>query len=143
MNGERDALRLGGRALAFEAGADHVGHVDRHDLERLVVGLDAGQHQHVEDQVMQPVGLFFDAGQESLTRFRVGVGAVAERFGIRLDRTERSLELMRNIGHEIAADRFEPAKLGRVVDHEHHAGARLARQRLHVNIDVQLLLPAR
>ena len=102
-----------------------------------MIGLDAGQHEHIEDQVVQSVGLFFDAAEESLVRFGVHGGRAAERFGVRLDRAERRFEFVRDVGDEVAANGFEAAEFGRVVNDEHDAGARLAGQRLDVDINME------
>ncbi len=135
-----NAFRFGRATLAFQTSAGDFRHVDRRYFEGLNVRLDASQHQHVDDQMMQPVGLFFDAAQKALCNF--GISAVLERFGISLDRAERRFEFVRDVRHKIAADRFEAAELRRIVKHEHHTRTRLPRQRLHVDIDVQLLCAA-
>ena len=73
--------------------------------------------------------------EKLLRRLGVVHRAVAERFGVGLDRAERRLQLVRHVGDEVAAERFQPAQLGRVVHHQHDARARLAGQRLHVDVD--------
>ena len=56
--------------------------------------------------------------------------AVAQqRLGVARDRGERRLELVRDVGHEVPADRLEPAHLGEVVQHQHGAAGRAAAAR--------------
>ena len=48
-------------------------------------------------------------------------GAVEQRFDEALDRRDRRLQLVRDVGHEVAADVLQPAKIGHVVEHDHGA----------------------
>ena len=48
-------------------------------------------------------------------------GAVEQGFDEALDRGDRRLELVRDVGHEVAADVFQAAKVGHVVEHDHGA----------------------
>ena len=55
-------------------------HVD--DLESFFAGFDAGDLQHVQNQLMQPLGLLLDAGDEGQIVLGVVDRAEAERFRV-------------------------------------------------------------
>ena len=52
---------------------------------------------------------------------RVVGGAVEQRLDETLDRRDRRLELVRDVGHEVAAHRLEALEAGHVVEHDHRA----------------------
>ena len=54
---------------------------------------------------------------------RIADRAVEQRFHESLDRGDRRLQLVRDVGHEIAADVLQAAKIGDVVQHHHGADA--------------------
>ncbi len=59
---------------------------------------------------------------EAAAVFRIVHGAAEERFRESLNSRERRLELVRDIGDEIAADSFQAAQLGDVMQHEDGSG---------------------
>ena len=101
--------------------------------------LDPRQRQHVENQVVQPIRLLHDPLDKRDAGLAVVECPVAERFRVRLDRAQRRLELVRNVGHEVASQRFEPPQLGRFVHHDHDARTRIARQRRRLNRHAHLI----
>ena len=125
--------------MVRETLVDHLLNRHRHDLEHLLSRLDPREQQHVENQVVQSIGLLLDALDKLDARLAIVERAVAERFGVGLDRAERRLQLVRDVGHEVAAQRFQPPQLGRIVHHEHDARARIARQRRRLNRDAHLV----
>ncbi len=83
--------------------------------------LDLRQAQQIFDDRVQAVGLLGHDPQEPLGVDRVVHGAVEQRFDKALDRRDRRLQLVRDVGHEVAADVFQLAKVGDVVEHDHRA----------------------
>ncbi len=65
-------LGLGSGPVPVQAIADGIGQRHGAHIQRRGAGLDPGQAEQVEDQVVQPVGLLVDLGQEAVTRGRVG-----------------------------------------------------------------------
>ena len=96
---------------------DGVGHdeVDQHRLARRgLLGLDARQVEQVVDDAAHPEGLVVDAAGEALGHLRVGLGH--ERLGQQAERAHRRLQLVADVGDEVAADLLEPAALRDVLD---------------------------
>ena len=94
-----------------------VGHdqVDQHRLAwRRLLGLDAGEVEQVVDDAADPEGLVVDAAGQPLGH--VGVGLGDQCLGQQAQGAHRRLELVADVGHEVAADLFEPASLGDVLD---------------------------
>ena len=74
-----------------------------------MVGLDLGQLQQVGDDAGEAIRLP-EQRLEKLPRIGSIVrGAEEQGFGIGADDAHRRAKLMRDVGHEIAADRFEAA----------------------------------
>ena len=96
---------------------DGVGHdqVDQHRLaRRRLLGLDARQVEQVVDDAAHPEGLVVDAPGQALGHLGIGLGD--ERLGQQAERAHRRLELVADVGHEVAADLLEPAALRDVLD---------------------------
>ena len=73
-------------------------------------------------RVSRSLSVLHPAG-EPLDRLRV-VGGVAHRLGEQPDRADRGLELVADVGDEVAADRLDPALAGAVLDEgQHQPGA--------------------
>ena len=97
-------------------------------LEEFLAGLQPGEAEQVEDQLVQPVGLLVDPLQEpALTvsswraqSSRVSAYALIEASG--------RLQLVRGVGDEVLPHPFEPAEVGHVVEDEHGPGGRRAGQ---------------
>ena len=90
---------------------------DVHDLvlERLV-DLDAGQFEQVVDRASDTERLGEDAlGQPSDD---IGVVLVEQRLGEQAQRPDGCLQLVADVGDEVAADGFEPSPFGHVVDED-------------------------
>ncbi len=51
-------------------------------------------------------------------------GIVQQRFGVALDGGERRAQLVRDVGHEVAANLVGALEVGDVVHHEHRAAPR-------------------
>ena len=77
---------------------------------------------------MQPVGLLGDLLQEAAAVLGVVDGAVEQRLDAGLDDRQRRLQLVRDVGDELLPQPFQAAQLGGVVQHEHGAARRRARQ---------------
>ena len=113
MQDDLDAalVRRGPHAL------DGVGHhqVDEHRLARRgLLGLDARQVEQVVDDAADPEGLVVDAPGQALGHLGVGLGH--EGLGQQPQRAHRRLELVADVGHEVAPDLLEPPGLGDVLD---------------------------
>jgi hypothetical protein len=85
--------------------------------------------------------------QEPLGGGRIGGGAVLQRLHEAADGRERRAQLVRRVGHEVAAHLVQPPPLGDVVEREHRAvrralvaGERHARERVDAAQVVQLRL---
>ncbi len=101
---------------------DGVGHdqVDQDGLAgRCLLGLDARQVEQVVDDAADPEGLVVDAPGQALRHFGIGLGD--ERLGQQPEGAHGRLELVADVGHEIAADLLEPAPLRDVLDERDHA----------------------
>ena len=95
---------------------DGVGHdqVDQHRLAgRRLLGLDAREVEQVVDDAADPEGLVVDAPGQALGHLGVGLGD--QGLGQQAERAHRRLELVADVGHEVAADLLEPAALGDVL----------------------------
>ena len=57
LGDELDSLGVGGRPMIRKALVDHFLNRHRHDLEHLLRRLDPRERQHVENQMVQPIGL--------------------------------------------------------------------------------------
>ena len=107
------------RSALVSTARDHV--VDRHRDRRLerVVALQPGQLDDLLHQPGEPVALGQHPAGEPLDRLRV-VGGVVDRLGQQPDRADRGLELVADVGDEVAADRLDPALAGAVLDQRQH-----------------------
>ena len=79
-----------------------------------LAALEPGQVDQLADQPAEPVGLVRDAAGEALHGLRV-VGGVLDRLGEEGQRADRGLQLVPDVGHEVAADRLDAAGLGHVL----------------------------
>ena len=94
--------------------------VDQHRLAgRGLLGLDARQVEQVVDDAAHPEGLVVDAPGQALGHLGVGLGH--EGLGQQAQRAHRRLELVADVGHEVAPDLLEPPALGDVLDERDHA----------------------
>ncbi len=93
---------------------------------------DAGEVEQVVDQPLHALGVGQHGGQEPGAD--IGRRIVLQQgFGVAAHHGERRLELVRDVGDEIAPDGLEPLERGHFVGHEHRAaaGERPARQQDH------------
>src|SRR5262249_13529401 len=74
----------------------------RAQVEIQPASFDARQLEQLADQLRQTVDLDMHPPQEVRAAIRIVQGAVFERFDERLQRRDRRLELMRDVGHEVA-----------------------------------------
>ena len=81
-----------------------IGRFFQRQLAFLFALLDLRQAQQVLDDLIQAVRLLGDDPQETLGVFRVVHCTIQQRFDKTLDRSDRRLQLVRNVGHEVAAD---------------------------------------
>ena len=72
-------------------------------LEIELVSFDAAQLQQVFDQLMQSLAVARDHGHEVARRRRVVDGTPFEGLGGRANGRDGGAQLVRNIGHEVAA----------------------------------------
>ena len=100
-------------AATTSSTGDHDGRVER------VVVLEPGQLDDLLHQPGQAVGLRQHPAGETAYGDRV-VGRVAHGLGEQLDRADRRLELVGDVGHEVAAHRLDPALAGAVLDQRQH-----------------------
>ena len=108
-----DALLLGGRTHALDRLGDHEVHGHRL-ARRCLLGLDAAELEQVVDGAPDAERL----GQHPLGQPAGDRGVVLgeQRLGQQRQRADRRLQLVADVGHEVAAHRFEPAAVGDVVD---------------------------
>ena len=83
-----DFLSLSRVGVVIETSIHHS--IDRHigDLERFLAQLDARNLQHVENQLMQPLGLLFDPIDELQVVLGVAHRTQSKRLRIRFDRRQ-------------------------------------------------------
>ena len=101
---------------------DGVGHdqVDQDGFaRRCLLRLDARQVEQVVDDAAHPEGLVVDAPGQALRHLGIGLGD--QRLGQQPERAHRRLELVADVGHEVAPDLLEPAPLRDVLDQRDHA----------------------
>ena len=104
--------------------ADRVGDVDGHQLRRLA--LDEGEIEDVVDQGRHTARLeLHPVEQPGSDRLVVGV---VERFGQHGERTDRRLQLVADIGDEVAPDGLDPLLIRDIGDLDGDARAQLIRQ---------------
>ncbi len=73
----------------FDARLEHRGQAQRPVLEEFLARFEPGQAEHVEDQLVEPVGLLVDPLQESDVDRFVVQGPVEQGLGVGLDRGQR------------------------------------------------------
>ena len=101
------------RDLVTAAGAAYV--VDPDDLVLGgLVDLDAGQLEQVVDRAADPQGFGEDALREATDD--IGVVLTEHRLGQQAQRADRRLELVADVGDEVATNGLEPASFGDVLD---------------------------
>ena len=109
-------LRLGSEGRPGLAG--RVGDGDRLAPGPPSPGLEAGEVEEVVHEALHPQGVVADRGEELppqvLRRLIVQKG-----LGEAPHRGERCLELVRGVGHEVAADLFHAAQLGDLQERDH------------------------
>ena len=118
----RDHDDLLGRRLdgaRVDGGGDRRVDVD-HDgrLER-VVALEPGELDDLLHQPGEPVALDLHPVGEALHRLGV-VGGVDDRLGEQADRADGRLQLVADVGHEVAADRLDALLARAVLDQDQH-----------------------
>ena len=91
-----------------------------------VGALQPGQLEQLLDQSGQPLRLVVDALGEAAGRLRV-VGRLEQRLGQQRQRADRGLELVADVGHEVAAHPGHPVRLGDVGRLDRHVPGRVVR----------------
>ena len=120
-----------GEALVDGAGDDLVG-LDGDRLVERVVALEPGELDDLLHQPGEALALGVHPAGEALHGLGV-VGGVDDGVGEQLDRADRGLQLVADVGHEVAADRLDAALAGAVLD---QGEDQLAAQRGHPGGDV-------
>ncbi len=87
--------------------------------KRLRGGLDTGQTQQIENQVMQPCALIRYPLQELATMSVIVHRPVDQCLDAGLNNRQGRFELMRDVGDKLLPDTFQPAELGIVVKDQH------------------------
>jgi hypothetical protein len=118
-DGDLDLLGARRRTGAVHGLGDH--RVDVHGLEfrQRLAALEPGQVDQLTHEAAEPVGLVGDAAGEALHRLRI-VGGTLDRLGEQRQRPDRRLQLVADVGHEVAADGIRPPGLGHVLQHQRH-----------------------
>ena len=106
---QRDEIRL----HAAEQAADRAGDV----LAAFLSRVEPRQPQQVAHQSFHAQGVARDDLEEAPRTRRLGA-AVEERLDVAADRGERRAQLVRDVGHEVAAHAIGAAQLGDVVQHD-------------------------
>ena len=107
--------------------------VDGLRLRERVVALQPGQLDDLLDEPGQPGALGLHPPGEPDHRLRV-VGGLLDRLGEQVQRADRGLQLVGDVGDEVAADRLDAPLAGAVLDERQHQPAA---QRGHPGGDVQ------
>ena len=84
--------------------------------------LQPGQLEQLADQPAEPGALVLHPPGEPADRLRV-VGRVQHRLGQQGQRADRRLQLVADVGDEVAADGLQPVRLGDVVEQQRHVAA--------------------
>ena len=113
MQHDLDASLVSRRTHPLNGVGYHQVHQHRLSGGRLF-GLDAGQIEEVVDDAADPEGLVVDPAGQARGHFGVGLGD--QRLGQQSEGAHRRLELVADVGHEIAADLFEPPALRHVLN---------------------------
>ncbi|CUR61274.1 hypothetical protein NOCA1240377 [metagenome] len=116
---------LGGRlhGAGVDGGGDRGVEVDHHRGLQRVVALETGQLDDLLHEPREPVALGEHPGREALDRLRV-VGGVRDGLCEQPDRAHRRLQLVADVGHEVAAHGLDPPLAGAVLDEgQHQPGA--------------------
>jgi hypothetical protein len=108
---------LGGRLVpaAVHGLGDELVHRDGLRVDEPVVVLDPGEVDDLLDQAGEPGRLDQHPAGEPADRLGI-VAGVLDRLGEQRQRAHRGLELVRDIGDEVAAHGLDPAGLGEVLD---------------------------
>ena len=121
--GHQDEARVVGLVLdALALLADE--RVEPDVLGGRATGLEPGQVQEVVHDPRQPQGLPLELGGEAGDRRGVVLGRVHEGLGGRPDRRGGALQLVRGVGHEVAADGVEAAPVRDVAHDQQDARRR-------------------
>ncbi|KIX78569.1 hypothetical protein SF12_08350, partial [Streptomyces sp. MBRL 601] len=113
----------GGLAAAVHRLGDQLVDVDGLGVLHRVVVLHPGEVDQLLDEAGEPGRLDLHPPGEPLDRLRV-VGRVPDRLGEQGEGADRGLQLVADVGDEVAAYGFDAAGLGEVLDQEQYqAGA--------------------
>ena len=106
-------LRRGFRGTIGQGRFEH--RADRAAAEQvlalLALLLHPGQGQQVLENGVQTLGVLGDDPEELLPLLAVVHGAVQQRLDVALDGSDGRFQLVRDVGHELAADTFQPLQL--------------------------------
>ena len=119
-------LARGGRPGAVDRLGEHGVDVDRLELGQRLAALQPGQVDQLAHEPAEPVGLVRHPAGEALHRLGV-VGGALDRLGEQRQRADRRLQLVPDVGDEVAAHRLDPAGLGDVLQHERDRSRRRRR----------------
>ena len=141
---ELDAMRVRCELVARNSIGDDVVDADRLHSGQTLGALQLGQRDELLDHVAHARGFLLDALAEVLDVLRV-IRVLQECLGEQADAAHRGLQLMRDVGHEVAARCFHAHRLGLVravdddkasitrskrLDHGLHLGDAVARAAL-------------
>src|SRR2546429_1518875 len=112
----REPLRGLHAALHHLRGAEPV------HLQVETVGIHLGELEQVVGEPRETLGMLENDLQETNAVLRIVHRAGEQRFRKALNRRERRLEFVGHVGDEVAADSFELAQIGDVVQHDDRAG---------------------
>ena len=119
---ELDLLGLGADARVLDGLVHRRGQVHQTRLVEGVGHLQPRQLDDLLDELAQPGGLDLHAPGEPLDGLGV-VAGVEHCLGQQRQATDRGLELVADVGDEVAADLLQPAGLGGVVEQQQHVAA--------------------
>src|SRR5262245_59265639 len=138
---EAQALRRQGWLAQAQHAVEHLAPVDRRALDRELARLDARQAEEVGHQVGQPLHVGVDALKELDVVALVVQRAREQRLDEALDRGQRGLQLVRDVGDEVAPDALQAPQLRDVVQHDDEAALAAALEGAGVDLE-DALLPA-
>src|SRR5882757_797536 len=109
-------------ARGFIAGFDQLRDFDGMYFKFQAIGVHLRQLQQILGEARESSSMLEDDVEEAAAVLRIVQSSGNQSFSKALNRGERGTEFVRDIGNEIAADAFEFAELGDVVEHKYCPG---------------------
>ena len=103
-------------------------HQERGDIHRFIVrarwrGLQSRKHEQIVHQALHAQGLLVHGGKMLLEVFHLDLVHLPQRLDITAEDRERRAQLVRNVGHEMAAHLFQPHQPGDIASDDEFLAA--------------------